>query len=130
MAAFSMAPRGAIAARFTIRRATWAAAVALFACLAAALGFVAGEHHQPGMTILHGVAYVGVNEASVSVGGQVYGFAGKGNLTWADAQGTIHQGDWPACLQPGNVPVTIGTVPVTVDGMSWGQVVWVDCRSS
>jgi hypothetical protein len=131
MAAVSMAPQGAIPARFTIRRVTWAAAVALFACLAAGLGFVAGQHHQPpGMTLLHGVAHVGIDEASVSVGGQIYGFAGKGNITWADAQGTIHQGDWPACLTPGNHPITIGAVPVTVDGMSWGQVVWVDCRSS
>src|SRR5215469_2654645 len=68
MAAFPVAVRGAIPARFTIRRTTWAAAIAaiaLFACLAAVLGFAAGAHHQPGMTVLKGVAYVGLDEASV-----------------------------------------------------------------
>jgi len=133
MAAFPVAVRGAIPARFTIRRTTWAAAIAaiaLFACLAAVLGFAAGAHHQPGMTVLKGVAYVGLDEASVAVGGQVYGFAGTGNLTWVDAQGTIHTSGWPACLPPGHDPITFGAVPVTADGMSWRQVVWVDCRPS
>jgi hypothetical protein len=130
MAAFSMAVRGAIPVRFMIRRTTWAAAIALFACLAAVLGFAVGEHHQPRMTVLRGVAYVGVDEASVVVGGWAYGIDGTGNLSWVDAQGTIHTNGWPACLTPGNDPITFGEVPVTLDGATWRQVVWVDCRSS
>ena len=73
-----------------IRRTTWAAAIALFACLAAVLGFVAGMHHQPGTTVLRGVAHVGLDEASVIVGGWVYGIGGTGNITWVDIQGTAH----------------------------------------
>ena len=117
---------------FTIRRAVWVAAIALAACLAAVLGFAAGEHHQPGMTVLSGVAHVGADEASVTVGGWVYGIQGAGNITWVDSQGSTHTSGWPACLHgPGSVPITFGEVPVTTpDGGSWRQIVWVDCRSS
>ena len=130
MAAFPMAVRGAIPARLMIRRSTWAAAIALFACLAAILGFIAGEHHQPGTTVLRGIAHVGLDEASVTVGGWVYGISGAGNVTWVGTQGTTHTNGWPACLTPGNDPITFGEVPVTLDGATWHQVVWVDCRSS
>ena len=132
MAAFSMAARRTTPARFMIRRTTRAAVITLFACLAAVLGFIVGEHHQPGMTVLRGVAYVGADEASVTVGGWVYGIQGTGNVTWVDTQGSIHTDSWPACLSgPGRAPITFGEVPVTApDGTTWRQIVWVDCRSS
>src|ERR1700682_3274171 len=98
MAALSIAVRGATTARFMIRRTTWAAVSALFACLAAVLGFIAGQHHKTGMTVLRGVAYVGADEASVSVGGWVYGIQGTGNVTWVDTRGSTHTDGWPACL--------------------------------
>lgn len=110
----------------------WAVVIALVACLAAVLGFIAGKHHQPGMTVLSGVAYVGLDEASVTVGGWTYGIDGASNVSWVDDQGSHHEGSWPACLRSGSiVPITFGEVPWTApDGSGLRQVVWVDCRSS
>jgi hypothetical protein len=110
------------------------AGAAVVACLIAAGAFVAGEHHhppQPGMTILTGRAYVGVDEASVTVGGWVYGLQGTGNVSWVDSQGSTHTFGWPACLTgPGQYRrVKFGEVPVTApNGMVTRQIVWVDCQ--
>ncbi|HEY1671122.1 MAG TPA: hypothetical protein VGG50_00295 [Streptosporangiaceae bacterium] len=108
-----------------------AAAVAAVACLIGAGAFVAGEHHQPGMTVVTGIATIGDHEASVTTGGWAYGLQG-GNVAWVDSQGTTHVGGWPACLTgPGTTrPVTLGWVPVTLPGGgTLRQVTWVDCQS-
>ena len=100
-------------------------------CLVAAAAFVAGERHQRNVTVLRGVAYVGIHEATIMVAGWEYGIQGT-SVPWVDGQGTLHEGSWPSCLPgPGKrVPVTFGEIPVTSpDGTSWRQVVWVDCRS-
>jgi hypothetical protein len=97
--------------------------------------FVAGEHHhgpQPGMTILTGRAYVGVDEATVTVGGWAYGLQGTGNVSWVDSHGATHTFGWPACLTgPGQYhQVRFGEVPVTApDGLVTRQIVWVDCQA-
>ena len=100
-------------------------------CLIAVLAFLAGDRHGSRTSVLTGIAYVGQNEASVTVGGWSYGILGTGNLTWIDTQGTAHDSGWPSCLRGigRRVPITFGAVPVTApDGSSWRQVVWVDCR--
>lgn len=117
----------------TARRAVWTAAIALAICLGAVLGFIGGKH-QPGMTVLRGVPYVGIHEASFKVGGWAYGIQGAGNVTWVDSHGSTHTSGWPACLRtigPHRVPITFGEVQVTSPGgLTWRQVVWVDCQSS
>ena len=100
----------------------------LVLCLMTTLAFLAGERRASRTTVLTGIPVVGLNEATITVGGWSYGITG--NVTWFDSQGTMHQGSWPTCLRgtgPGK-PVTFGMVPVTApDGGSWRQVVWVDC---
>jgi len=110
--------------------------VAAAGCLLTAGAFVAGERHyhqQPAaMTILTGVASVGSDEASVTIGGWTYGLRGPGNVTWVDRQGTTHMSGWPACLaDPGTTArIKFGEVPVTLpDGGRLRQIVWVDCQS-
>jgi hypothetical protein len=88
-----------------------------------------GERQGNRTTVLTGMAYTGLNEATVTVAGWSYGISG--NVTWLDSQGTEHVGGWPSCLRSAGrrVPITFGAVPVTApDGSSWRQVVWVDCR--
>jgi len=98
-------------------------------CLVAGGIFLAGERQGSRAMVLSGMAYTGINEATVTVAGWSYGISG--NVTWVDSQGTEHVGGWPSCLRSvgRRVPVTFGAVPVTApDGSSWRQVVWVDCR--
>jgi hypothetical protein len=101
-------------------------------CLIAGLAFLAGERRGTQTTVLTGVAYIGINEATVTVDGWSYGILGTGNLTWFDKQGTSHDSGWPSCLRGvgRRARITFGAVPVTdPHGGSWRQVVWVDCRS-
>jgi hypothetical protein len=116
-------------------RSVRAGAVVVAGCLLAAGAFAVGEHqvhHQrQQMTVLTGNGYVGIDQASITVGDWVYGIQGPGNIPWLDSQGSTHESGWPACLRgPGRVRVTFGEVPVTApDGGMWRQVVWVDCQS-
>ena len=59
----------------------------------------------------------------------VRGPASALDVGWTSASGTAHEGGRPACLPPtGDVgPVELSWVPVTTDGRSWRQVVWVTC---
>ena len=96
----------------------------------AVVAFLAGEHQQRPFTVLTGLATVGDHQATVIVAGWAYAI-GSG-IPWVDQQGVTHEGGWPSCLAtPGRtVPVTFGEVPVTApNGLSWRQVVWVDCRA-
>ncbi len=98
-------------------------------CLIAAWTFLAAERQGNRATVLTGMAYTGINEATVTVAGWSYGVSG--DVTWFDSQGTAHVGGWPSCLRNvgRRVPITFGAVPVTApDGSSWRQVIWVDCR--
>ena len=53
------------------------------------------------------------------------------DVKWVDAQGSLHDGDRPACLPPEGAtgPVRFASVDVTVEGASWRQVVWVACSN-
>jgi len=98
-------------------------------CVIAGATFLVGERQGNRATVLTGMAYTGINEATVTVAGWSYGISR--NVTWFDSQGTEHVGGWPSCLRSvgTRVPITFGAVPVTApDGSSWRQVVWVDCR--
>jgi hypothetical protein len=123
---------------WTPGRARTVVSAAAVACLIGAVGvgvgaFVAGEHHhrQQAVTVLTGVATVGADEASVTVGGWTYGLAGPTDVTWVDDQGMEHVGGWPACLTgPGTTArIKFGEVPATLpDGSTVRQIVWVDCQ--
>jgi hypothetical protein len=97
-------------------------------CLIAGGAFLAGERHGNRTTVLTGIAYTGMDVATVTAGGWSYGVSG--NVTWFDSQGGEHDGSWPSCLRSigRRVPITFGAVPVTAPGDSWRQIVWVDCR--
>jgi hypothetical protein len=59
---------------------------------------------------------------------------------WIDAQGAVHTGGWPSCLEPNpvgantqaprTVPIRFAAVSVDVDGFGWREVVSVDCRTA
>ena len=104
-------------------------AIAVLIALAAFLAFLAGEHHHRPFTVLTGVATVGDHQATVTVAGWSYAIEGD-SVMWVDRQGSTHDGGWPSCLNVVGraVPISFGEVPVTApDGLSWRQVVWVDC---
>jgi len=96
--------------------------------LIAGLTFLAGERHGSRTTTLTGTAYIGIDEATVTVAGWSYGISGS--VTWFDSQGTLHDSGWPSCLRAvgRHVPIKFGAVPVTGPGISWRQIVWVGCR--
>jgi hypothetical protein len=108
-----------------------ATALAAVACLIGAGAFAVGEHHhQPGMTILTGVATVGGDELSVPVAGWTYGLQRLEGVNWTDSQGQLHMGGRPACLgDPGTTArIRFGEVPVTLpDGTMIRQIVWIGC---
>ncbi len=130
MAAYAMGAVGRAWAIGLNSKATRVVVALVVLCLIAGLAFLAGERQGSRPTVLTGIAYVGQNEASVTVAGWSYGIVGTGNLTWFDGQGTAHTSGWPSCLRGvGHVRITFGAVPVTApNGSSWRQVVWVDCR--
>jgi hypothetical protein len=125
-AARTARPTGLIGLSSRVTRTT----VALVALCLIVVAFGVGEGHGRRTTVLTGVAYTGLNEATVTVAGWSYGISGTG-ITWYDSQGTLHDNGWPSCLRGigRRVPITFGAVPVTgPGGDSWRQVVWVDCR--
>ncbi len=76
-----------------------------------------------------GSAYVGTDQASITVDDWTYGIAQ--GVAWIDRSGSREDG-WPDCL---DVPagtlvenVRFATVDVDVDGAGWREVVLVDCR--
>ena len=131
MAAYAAGALGRVRATGLNSKATRVVVAFVVLGLIAGLAFLAGERQGSRPTVLTGIAYVGQNEASVTVAGWSYGIVGTGNLTWFDTQGTAHSSGWPSCLRGigRHVRITFGAVPVTApDGSSWRQVVWVDCQ--
>jgi hypothetical protein len=86
--------------------------------------------HRSSEQTLSGQARVGMNEASVTVGGWTYGFATT-TMPWYDTAGGVHEGDVAApCLRNVGTQtrITFGEVPVIgPSGDSWRDVVWVRC---
>lgn len=84
---------------------------------------------RPGTVDRFGVAGPAAGAISVEADGRTYNI--PLDVPWTDAQGTFHDAGRPDCLSPdaGNVSVRFKTADVEVEGSSWSQVVWVDCRS-
>jgi hypothetical protein len=106
-------------------------ALAVFAlALVGLLGYGIGHNHSRAAHVLTGRAYVGTDEASITVDGYVYGVTISPNgMQWYDAAGARHQGGVPACLeQPGYTWLRFGYASATgPDGASWRAVTWVQC---
>jgi hypothetical protein len=110
-------------------RKAWLISAVLLVLVVASVAYSLGAHSRARQTTLTGNAYVGLKQASVSVGGWSYGFVDS--VPWIDSAGSTHDSGWPACLgTPGTtVHIKFGAVPVTAPtGVSWREVVWVDCR--
>jgi hypothetical protein len=58
-----------------------------------------------------------------------YGFAR--DVEWVGADGTWHDSGPPDCLPPMSSVegLRFAATEVTVDGVTWRPVVWIDCRS-
>jgi hypothetical protein len=97
-------------------------------CAVFLAGFLVGKH-QSSVTVLTGRASVGDGQATVRVNGWSYDVDGSVQF-WIDPAGNWHAGGWPSCLRLGQRPtITFGEVPASLpDGVSFKQVVWVDCR--
>ncbi|HKC28010.1 MAG TPA: hypothetical protein VKB75_08345 [Jatrophihabitans sp.] len=101
-------------------------ALALAAVAAAAYLSRDKPAHQ---TVLTGVAYVGLQQASVRADGWTYGISAS--VPWLDANGSLHEVGWPACLSAIGETVPIRFAQISVSGPrseAWRQVLWVDCR--
>jgi len=70
-------------------------------------------------------------EGAISVEADGWTYSIPLDVMWVDAQGSLHDGDRPACLpaEGATAPVRFASVDVTVEGTSWRQVVWVACSS-
>lgn len=92
-----------------------------------AVGFAIGSSRS-GVEHLVGRASVGSNQASIQVDDVFYGL--EGIVPWIDHEGTVHDGDWPACLEAGQtVTVRFGGQLVELPGGSGAYTVaYVDCR--
>lgn len=53
------------------------------------------------------------------------------DVSWTDAQGSLHDHGRPDCLPPSVAsigPITFGSVDVSEGNRSWQQVFWVSCQ--
>jgi ribose 1,5-bisphosphokinase PhnN len=101
-------------------------AVAVSAALAAWL--LIGATHQT-VSIHTAVPSSAEGAISIEADGWTYGVPLDG-VRWIDETNTWHQDGRPDCLPAAGttLPVTFGAVEVTVEGVGWRPVVWVDCR--
>lgn len=96
---------------------------------AAAIGFFVGSW-QAGPIITTGTAQAADNAILVDADDWTYEI--PLDITWVDDQNTWHHGERPACLPPSESPIgalRFAYANVSIDGSSWRQVVWVDCRN-
>jgi hypothetical protein len=103
---------------------TGLAAVALLLLLAGA--YVLGAHRSS-THLTSGTAYSTPFQIGASTHDWQYDIPLQ--IQWRDSTGAWNDGSRPACLPPANrtMPVKFAWVPVTVAGVSWRAVVWVDC---
>jgi hypothetical protein len=96
-------------------------AAGLVAVLATACGGVGGP------AVLTGRADAGEGGLSITTDDHTYG--GGFGFAWTDAGGTWHDRGRPDCLPPGaSRQVRFAATEVTVEGVTWRPVVWLDCR--
>jgi hypothetical protein len=105
--------------RFTSAIAAGAALLILLACSVAGGGSV---------QIATGDASAAEN--SISIEAPDWTYRVPLDVTWVDATNSWHEGGRPECLTPSDemIQITFAYVPVTVEGISWREVVWVSCR--
>lgn len=108
----------------------WIGILVATAVLAGTVGYAAGGGRS-GALVMTGSAHSG--EAQVGVrdaDGREYGIP-LDMIFWMDAKGSLHDRGRPDCLPPPGQtkPLKFAAVDVSVEGVSWRPVVWVDCRS-
>lgn len=125
----------------------WAVFAACLLALAGLGAYRLGKHDSERAswhTVTVDLANVGADPRgphrllSVQVDGWTYGI--EDSVKWTDRQGSMHEGGWPACLEPrhpgfsnrNHEKVRFGFAEVSVDagGFGWRPVVMVDCRPS
>lgn len=66
---------------------------------------------------------------SISTGDWTYGFSA--DVDWIDEAGEWNSGGHPDCLpELKSTMVRFGATEVTVEGLTWRPVVWIDCRTA
>jgi hypothetical protein len=103
-------------------------AVAVAVLVAGAAWLLGGATHQT-VSIHTAVPSSAEGAISIEADGWTYGVPLDG-VRWIDASNTWHEDGRPDCLPSTGttLPVTFGAVEVTVEGVGWRPVVWVDCR--
>lgn len=92
------------------------------------VAFILGMSRPP-VAIHTGIAASAPGAISIESDGWTYGVPLDG-VKWVDSTNTWHDGERPDCLPPTGTtrPVTFAAVDVTIEGVGWRPVVWVDCR--
>jgi hypothetical protein len=107
----------------------WApVAAVLIALMLFGLGLAVGAQRSTHVKELSGTAHVGDRFASVMVNGWAYGI--PHSVAWIDAEGSLHDGGWPACLgSQGDRFIRFAAVGVHYPDKTYErQVLYVDCR--
>lgn len=66
---------------------------------------------------------------SISTDDWTYGFSA--DVDWVDESGAWNSGSHPVCLRHlESVNVRFAATEVTVEGLTWRPVIWIDCRSA
>jgi hypothetical protein len=102
--------------------------VLAIAVLALAASLLVGATRQT-VSIHTAVPSSAEGAISIEADGWTYGVPLDG-VRWIDETNTWHEDGRPDCLPATgtSLPVTFGAVDVTVEGVGWRPVVWVDCR--
>jgi hypothetical protein len=114
------------------RRSARLVAVAALAAAIGALGGYAVRDRSATVTVRVGEA--DSTPYQIGIASKGWAYAVPLHVSWRDLEGTWHDdSSRPACLPPtGQIEsVVFGTVNVTgPGGLSWRQVVWIDCGAS
>jgi hypothetical protein len=97
--------------------------------LTLAVGFLVGTWRAGVMTTSGRADSTGNGGGSISTDGWTYGF--PADVAWTDTTNRFHPDGLPDCLPPlSSVEgLRFAWVGVSVEGLGWRQVVWIDCRS-
>ena len=125
----------------------WAAFLAV-CCLAlvGVGGYLLGVHNTKQAnwhTVTVDLASVAADESGphrlLSITADGWTYAIEDTVTWTDSDGNLHDGGWPACLEPAHpgfmtrnhkhVRIRFAEVTSEADGFGWRPVVLVDCMA-
>ena len=109
-------------------RSTWP--VRILVVLAVVVAYYAGSL-RPAIGYHVGVPSSAENALSIEADGWTYGSGAPGGIPWTSAAGVFTEGIRPDCLPAAgtNVPVRFASIEVTVEGMTWRPIIWIDCRT-